>query len=160
MGNSFIIRSSGGTVALNALLSTGAKGDPGPSSGGAVASVNGSTGTVVLTQDTVGDGTTYKRYSATEKTKLSGIANNATANDTDANLKNRANHTGSLPLSALDTAVLLVATYTSGTPARPIAGSTYTVLWVCADAAAASSLPLVTSGTAGRYANDIITTKA
>ena len=28
------------------------------------------------------------------KNKLSGIANNATSNDTDANLKNRANHTG------------------------------------------------------------------
>ena len=32
--------------------------------------------------------------SATDKTKLDGIANGATANDTDANLKNRANHTG------------------------------------------------------------------
>ena len=29
-----------------------------------------------------------------EKTKLAGIATGATANDTDANLKNRANHTG------------------------------------------------------------------
>lgn len=33
-------------------------------------------------------------YTSTEKTKLSGIATSATANDTDANLKARANHTG------------------------------------------------------------------
>jgi hypothetical protein len=64
------------------------------SGGGAVSSVNSLTGAVVLTQDTVTDGTTYKQYSATEKTKLSGIASGATANDTDANLKARANHTG------------------------------------------------------------------
>jgi hypothetical protein len=32
--------------------------------------------------------------SSTDKTKLDGVAPNATANDTDANLKNRANHTG------------------------------------------------------------------
>lgn len=46
------------------------------------------------TADTITDGTTNKAYTATEKTKLSGIATAATANDTDANLKNRANHTG------------------------------------------------------------------
>lgn len=62
--------------------------------GGAVDSVNGNTGVVVLDQDDIGDGTTYKQYSQTEKTKLAGIATGATANDTDANLKNRANHTG------------------------------------------------------------------
>lgn len=49
---------------------------------------------VTLTQDNVADGSTYKQYSSTEKTKLSGIATAATANDTDANLKARANHTG------------------------------------------------------------------
>lgn len=49
---------------------------------------------VTLTQDDVGDGTTYKRYSSTEKTKLAGIATGATANSTDATLLARANHTG------------------------------------------------------------------
>jgi lysophospholipase L1-like esterase len=49
---------------------------------------------VTLTQDDVGDGTTYKQYSSTEKTKLSGIATGATANSSDATLLNRANHTG------------------------------------------------------------------
>jgi len=35
-----------------------------------------------------------ENYSTAEKSKLAGIATGATANDTDANLKNRANHTG------------------------------------------------------------------
>lgn len=69
--------------------------------GGAVDSVNGQTGDVVLSQDDVADGTTYKQYSATEKTKLAGIATGATANDTDANLKARANHTGTQTASTI-----------------------------------------------------------
>lgn len=39
--------------------------------------------------------------SAADKTKLDGVASGATANDTDANLLNRANHTGTQPLSTL-----------------------------------------------------------
>lgn len=54
-----------------------------------------------LNQDAVPDGTTNKAYTATEKTKLSGIATAATANDTDANLKNRANHTGTQTASTI-----------------------------------------------------------
>lgn len=52
--------------------------------GGAVSSVNSQTGAVVLTQDNVADGTTAKQYTATEKTKLAGIATAATANQSDA----------------------------------------------------------------------------
>lgn len=48
--------------------------------GGAVDSVNGATGVVVLDQDDIGDGTTNKQFTATEKTKLSGIATGAEAN--------------------------------------------------------------------------------
>lgn len=52
--------------------------------GGAVDTVNAvapdGTGNVTLTQDNVADGTTYKRYSATEKTKLAGIATGAQVN--------------------------------------------------------------------------------
>lgn len=66
----------------------------GTGGGGAVDSVNGQTGVVVLDQDDVLDGTTFKQYSATEKTKLAGIATGATANATDAFLLARANHTG------------------------------------------------------------------
>lgn len=68
---------------------------------GAVDSVNGQSGVVVLDQDDIADGTTHKQYSATEKTKLAGVATGATANDTDANLKNRANHTGSQAISTV-----------------------------------------------------------
>lgn len=49
-----------------------------------VTSVNGKTGTAVLTQDDVGSGTTYvqtqNNYTTTEKTKLSGIATGAQVN--------------------------------------------------------------------------------
>jgi len=44
--------------------------------------------------DTITDGTTNKAFTATEKTKLAGIAAGATANSSDATLLNRANHTG------------------------------------------------------------------
>lgn len=49
--------------------------------------------------------------SSTDKTKLNGIATNATANDTDANLKSRANHTGT---QAATTITGLHAVATSG----------------------------------------------
>lgn len=49
--------------------------------GGAVESVNGQTGVVVLDQDDIGDGTTYKQYSQTEKSKLAGIEDNADVTD-------------------------------------------------------------------------------
>ena len=81
--------------------------------GGAVDSVNGQTGTVVLDQDDVGDGTTYKQYSATEKTKLASVASGATANDTDANLKNRANHTGTQTASTISDFASTVQTTTA-----------------------------------------------
>ena len=41
---------------------------------------------------------------ATHDSKLSGIATNATANDTDSNLKNRANHTGTQLLATISDA--------------------------------------------------------
>lgn len=64
---------------------------------------------VTLTQDDVADGSTAKQFTATEKSKLSGIASGATANDTDANLKNRANHTGTQSVSTI-TGLASVAT--------------------------------------------------
>lgn len=47
--------------------------------------------------------------SSTDKTKLDGIASGATANDTDANLKSRANHTGTQAASTI-TGLATVAT--------------------------------------------------
>jgi hypothetical protein len=54
-----------------------------------------------LNQDAVPDGTTNKAYTATEKTKLSGIATGATANSADATLLNRTNHTGTQTASTI-----------------------------------------------------------
>jgi len=48
--------------------------------GGAVTSVNTLVGDVVLNQDDILDGTTYKQYSLTEKNKLAGIATGAEVN--------------------------------------------------------------------------------
>ncbi|AZO48055.1 hypothetical protein [Mesorhizobium sp. M4B.F.Ca.ET.058.02.1.1] len=60
-----------------------------------VQSVAGRTGVIVLTAADIDDtATAYKFMTAAQITKLAGIASGATANDTDANLKNRANHTG------------------------------------------------------------------
>jgi hypothetical protein len=130
-----------------------------------VASVNGETGTVVLNQDEVLDGTTYKQYSSTEKTKLAGVATGATANDTDANLKNRANHTGSQAIStvtslqaSLDAKAPLASPAFTGTPtgitkshvglgnvdntadtAKPVSTAQQTALDAKADASATTS---------------------
>ena len=53
----------------------------------AVTSVNGETGIVVLNQDEVLDGTIYKQYSQTEKTKLAGIATGATVGPTQEQIE-------------------------------------------------------------------------
>lgn len=47
------------------------------------------------------EGVTNKIFTATERTKLAGIATGATANSTDATLLNRANHTGSQAISTI-----------------------------------------------------------
>lgn len=68
-----------------------------------------------------GKGLSTEDYTSTEKTKLAGIATGATANDTDANLKNRANHTGTQAISTvsgLQTALDSKATVWDGTIAR------------------------------------------
>lgn len=62
--------------------------------GGLVASGTG----VTVTYDDAGNALTIslsgESYTTAEQTKLSGIETGATANDTDANLKTRSNHTG------------------------------------------------------------------
>ena len=66
-----------------------------PSENGEVISVNGKDGDVVLTTNDISDNESLKKYTTeAEKTKLSGIEDNATANSSDATLLNRANHTG------------------------------------------------------------------
>jgi len=81
----------GGSVLTNEVLNSdefkgpqGDQGDPGPTGpAGGVDSVFARTGAVVAqtgdyTQDQVTDGSTYKQYSQTEKTKLAGIETGAT----------------------------------------------------------------------------------
>jgi hypothetical protein len=54
--------------------------------------------------DTLTDGTTNKAFLATERTKLAGVASGATANATDAQLRDRSTHTGTQPLSTISDA--------------------------------------------------------
>lgn len=57
---------------------------------------------------TAADGLNAGVMTAAQQIKLAGVASGATANDTDANLKNRANHTGTQSISTIsdfDTAV-------------------------------------------------------
>ena len=51
-----------------------------------VSSVNSKTGAVSLTQDDILDGTTYKQYSATEKTKLGAITGTNTGDETQSTI--------------------------------------------------------------------------
>lgn len=92
-GDHFLYPSSGDVFGYNGSTwvyegsikgATGATGATGPQGApGVVQSVNGqSAATVTLTQDDVGDGTTYKQFSGTEKTKLSGIETGADVTDT------------------------------------------------------------------------------
>lgn len=70
--------------------------------GAGVSSVNGQTGVAVLDADDISDASTTKKFTtAAEIAKLAGIAAGATVNDTDANLKNRANHTGTQASSTI-----------------------------------------------------------
>lgn len=60
--------------------------------------------------------------SAADKTKLDGVASGATANDTDANLKARANHTGTQSLdTTTDSATRLAMTDTERTKLSGVA---------------------------------------
>jgi len=73
-------------LTTNELTLYGLPPTAGGGGGGAVDSVNGYTGDIVLDQDDVLDGTTYKQYSQTEKTKLAGIEELAEVNNiSDAN---------------------------------------------------------------------------
>lgn len=102
------------TVRLGALGCPGFKGaGSSPTPGGAVDSVNGETGVVVLNQDDVSDGATYKRYAATDKAKVSHLTVTQ-AVDLDA-IETRVN--------ALDAAIILKGAWDASAGTFPGTGT-------------------------------------
>lgn len=93
-----------------------------PSAAAGVSTVNGATGDVVLTQDNISDGTTAKQYTATEKTKLAGIASGAQVNT----VVSVAGKTGVVTLVKADTGLGNVDN-TSDT-SKPVSTATQTAL--------------------------------
>jgi hypothetical protein len=63
--------------------------------GSGVTTINGLTGVVTLDADDLADGSTHVMMTSGERTKLGGVATSATANATDAQLRDRATHSGS-----------------------------------------------------------------
>jgi hypothetical protein len=173
------------------LVEDGTVGAPSSSPVPAVTSVNGQTGavtvaggggatnlsasrngtTVTVASDTgtdatlvAADGSNAGVMTAAQQTKLAGVATGATANATDAQLRDRATHTGAQAISTitgLQTALdakadagieglpagaAVVAAKSGGTwPARPTARGDIVVMWKGPD----PSPDIVSSGTAG-----------
>ena len=83
-------------VALAEL--TGPQGPAGPAGADGA---DGADGTFEGTLDDIAQGVTNRHFTATNETKLSGIATGATANASDASLQSRANHTGTQTASTI-----------------------------------------------------------
>lgn len=114
------------TGPVGATGEKGDQGDPGDPATNLVSSVNGHTGVVVVTKSDVGLGAvpnldtgaavaqahTHSNtsildamtasFTSGQETKLSAIAAGATANATDAELRNRATHTGTQAIASVD----------------------------------------------------------
>lgn len=135
------------------------------------------TPTIPSTFDNLTDGTTNKAYTGTEKTKLAGIATGATVNDTDANLKNRANHTGTqgsgtvtglatvstsgsyTDLSNKPTIPIVTRTTSVITPSLVGTGATGTQVSSTKDSTVSLSVSTSTTSTIGGPSNSVITLK-
>lgn len=142
--NKVIISESSVTV-----VSVGIQGPAGSGGGGAVDSVNGHTGTVVLTADDISDtSTSHKFTTGSDISKLAGIAAGATANSSDGYLLARANHTGTQTASTIsnfDTAVAANSAVAANT--AKVSNSTHT-----GDATGATALTLATvNGNVGSF---------
>ena len=78
-----------------------------------------------LVEKVAGKQLSTEDYTTAEKTKLAGIATGATANDTDANLKNRANHTGTQAIATVSGLQTALDSKTSIDDASITATTTY-----------------------------------
>lgn len=78
------------------------------------------------TADDIPDGTTKVLMTPTERSKLSGIAASATANATNAQLRDRTTHTGEQPISTITN--LQTTLDTLGSRSLPSGGTTGQVL--------------------------------
>lgn len=88
------------------------------------------------TADTITDGTTNKVYTAAEKIKLAGIATGATANSTDAQLRDRSTHTGTQTAST-------ISDFATATDARITAAAGTTVASLVGGKVPTSQIPAV-----------------
>lgn len=92
--------------------------------GGAVDSVNGQTGVVVLDADDIAEGVTNHYYPQADETKLAGISAGATANSADAFLLSRGNHTGTQTSSTISD---FASSSRAQTEAELVAGTNITI---------------------------------
>lgn len=122
-----------------------------PTVAAGVATVNGQTGTVVLDQDDISDGTTAKQYTATEKTKLAGIASGAQVNT----VSSVAGKTGAVTLAKAD--VGLGSVDNTADTAKPISTATQTALNAKADSSAVSTALAGKANTSHTHAESDIT---
>lgn len=114
------------TVGLNNVDNTSDVNKPVSTAVQTALNLKANVSSIPATLDQLSDGSANRVYTTSEKTKLSLIAAGATVNDTDSNLKNRANHTGTqliATVTGLQAALDLKSTIDSpaltGTPSVP-----------------------------------------
>jgi len=86
--------------------------------------------------------------------KTQGVASNATANATDAQLRDRGTHTGTQPLSSISGAAALASPTFTGTPAAPTAAAETNTTQIATTAYTRTAIPNVlnASGVAPMFA--------
>ena len=86
--------------------------------------------------------------------KAQGVASNATANATDAQLRDRETHTGTQPLSSISGAAALASPTFTGTPAAPTAAAETNTTQIATTAYTRTAIPNVlnASGVAPMFA--------
>jgi len=86
--------------------------------------------------------------------KTQGVASNATANATDAQLRDRETHTGTQPLSSISGAAALASPTFTGTPAAPTAAAETNTTQIATTAYTRTAIPNVlnASGVAPMFA--------